>query len=64
MGEEGRSAELLDESSWVKIDQAARETYERDFEDAVRKAETEVDANGDGLLSDEEREAYIENGPA
>jgi hypothetical protein len=64
MGEEGRSAELFDESSWVKIDQAARETYERDFEDAVRKAETEVDANGDGLLSDEEREAYIENGPA
>jgi hypothetical protein len=63
-GAKGRAGELFDEARWLKIDDAAREKYERDFEDAVRKAETEVDANGDGLLSDEEREAYIENGPA
>jgi hypothetical protein len=61
---EGRSGELVDETRWPRIDEAAREKYQRDFEDAVRMAASEVDANGDGIISDEEREAYQANGPA
>lgn len=63
-GAEGRSGELVDETRWPRIDEAAREKYQRDFEDAVRMAASEVDANGDGIISDEEREAYQANGPA
>lgn len=63
-GAGGRSGELFDERRWPRIDDAAREKYQRDFEDAVRKAASEVDADGDGIISDEEREAYQENGPA
>lgn len=63
-GAEGRTGELIDETRWPRIDEAAREKYQRDFEDAVRMAASEVDANGDGIISDEEREAYQANGPA
>ena len=63
-GPGGPSGELCDERRWQQIDEATRGQYERDFEDAVRTAASDVDADGDGIISDEEREAYQENGPA
>lgn len=63
-GPGGPSGELCDEPRWQQIDEATRGQYQRDFEDAVRTAASDVDADGDGIISDEEREAYQENGPA
>lgn len=63
-GAGGRSGALADETRWRRIDEAAREKYQQDFDEVMRTATHDVDANGDGIISDEEREAFQENGPA